>query len=101
MLALSDVRAAVVKEIETVLLDDADEISQVTGTEPIHDIGLNSLLLARLIIQLEAAVGVDPFAAGDATLADIRLVNDLVAAYEKGVANAAAASGAVSGADHG
>ncbi len=82
MLAKTDVRTVVVREINTLLLEDSDEMEKLTGDEELHELALNSLMLARLVIELEAAVGVDPFLQGDMTISDIRSVNDLIAAYQ-------------------
>jgi acyl carrier protein len=87
VLTQADVRPTVLKEIQDLLLESSDEVVTLNGTETLHDIALDSLLLARLVVQMEAAVGVDPFAREEAAIADMRTVNDLVAAYEKGLAN--------------
>ncbi len=92
MLANPDVRTLVMEEIRTLLLEDADGVEALTGHEELHELGLNSLLLARLVIQLEAVVGVDPFAREDVAISDVRSVDDLVAAYESVAAGAVEAS---------
>lgn len=92
MLAKADVRAAVLEELETLLEEDLDEdepVPTLTGTEALTDLNLNSLALARLLIRLEAAVGVDPFADGELSIVDVHGVADLVAAYENAVTIAA------------
>jgi hypothetical protein len=53
----------------------------------LHDLGFNSLLLARLIIQLEAELEVDPFA-GDVSISDARSIGALVAIYERALMSA-------------
>ena len=88
MLTNSEVRSTVLEEIEAVLTEDTDEATALNGHEDLHELGLNSLSLARLVIQLESAVGADPFAGGDTSIVDIRSVADLVASYEKAVAAA-------------
>jgi acyl carrier protein len=92
VLTKDDVRTAVIREINTLLLEDedADEVAPLTGEEALHDLSLNSLMLARLIITLEAEVGADPFGGGELAVSDIRTVNDLVAAYENVLAPAGA-----------
>lgn len=94
MLAKAEVRGVVLEELHALLEEDSDddEVPELTGQEALNELKLNSLALARLIIQLEAAVGVDPFADGELSIVDIQLVADLVAAYEDAVeaeANAA------------
>ena len=52
-------------------------------------VGLNSLMLADLLLRLEAETGVDAFD-GDRSIADVRTVGDLAAAYEQALAAASA-----------
>lgn len=66
----------------TDLLDEAGiEHGEITGAEALNAVGLNSLLLARLLIQLELELGVDPFGDGELVIADIRTVGALADAY--------------------
>ncbi|MEV4412773.1 phosphopantetheine-binding protein [Catellatospora sp. NPDC049609] len=67
------------REIDTILLDEGT--SEWTLADPLLATGLNSLMLAQLLIQLETATGVDPFGA-ERSIADVRTVGDLVAAYQ-------------------
>jgi acyl carrier protein len=76
-----DVRVAIEKEIRELLPESDSELGPLTGEEQVHELGLNSLMLARLIIQLESTLGVDPFAQG-ASLVDARSIDDLVRVYE-------------------
>lgn len=71
------------REIDSVLLDD-DGSAGYSLDDPLLAAGLNSLLLAQLLIQLETELGVDPFAE-DRSIADIRTVRDLVTAYEEAI----------------
>jgi acyl carrier protein len=87
---LKDIRSAVRREIREVL---EEEGLQTPGGEPagdstITDLGLESLMFARVILRLEQELGVDPFAA-DMVVADVRTVDDLAAAYERALATAA------------
>lgn len=90
MLMKTDVKPVVDDEIRDLLLEGADEIGAWTGEEGLVELGLNSLLLARLLIQLEAALGVDPFADESVAIWDVRSVNDLVAVYERALAGVTA-----------
>jgi len=92
MLTQTHVQTMVEQEIRSLLLEDQDEVDVLTGHEQLHELGLNSLMLARLIIQLEAVFGVDPFAEEGVLIWDIRSMNDLVAAYERVSAASAEAS---------
>jgi hypothetical protein len=88
MLNGTNVEQIVRREIDAVLLDDADGM-EYTLDDPLLATGLNSLMLAQLLLQLEAVVGVDPFGA-DRSIADVRTIRDLIAAYEEAVATASA-----------
>ncbi|MEV4344562.1 phosphopantetheine-binding protein [Actinoplanes sp. NPDC049596] len=66
------------REINAVLLDDEGDLDYTLDDEVVA-IGLNSLMLAQLLLRLEAALGADPFG-GDRSIADVRTVRDLVEA---------------------
>ncbi|MCX4746051.1 phosphopantetheine-binding protein [Kitasatospora sp. NBC_01287] len=72
---------AVREQIIDLLAEAGIEHGEITGAEPLNAVGLSSLLLARLIIQLELDLGVDPFAEGDLVVSDVRTVGELAAAY--------------------
>jgi acyl carrier protein len=80
----SEVRTVVHQQIQDLVIEVNSEAMPLSGDEQMTDLGLNSLMLARLIIQLEADVGVDPFAE-DVVLYDVRSVNDMVTVYERAV----------------
>ncbi|OLF17257.1 hypothetical protein [Actinophytocola xanthii] len=82
MLTSTEIRSIVFEEIEGLLLEEGEEPVSLSGRESMSELALNSLSLARLVIQLEAAVGVDPFTDGSGAISDLRSVGDLVAAYE-------------------
>ncbi len=82
MLAPSTIPTVVRNEIHVLLSESGDEIGNLDDNDQLHDLGLNSLLLARLIIQLETELGVDPFAE-DMMISDARSVGALVAAYQQ------------------
>jgi acyl carrier protein len=82
MLIATDVRDVVHEQIQSLLTEANGSAPPLSGAENLHELGLSSLMLARLIIQLEGELGVDPFAE-DAVLADVRTVQDLVAVYQE------------------
>lgn len=83
-LVLRELRAIVAEETEhTGGLDPA----AITADARLHDAGVNSLMLARLLVQLEAELGVDPFGQADAAIADVRSVHDLITAYQQALAD--------------
>ncbi|MEV1026095.1 phosphopantetheine-binding protein [Streptomyces sp. NPDC050264] len=78
----------ILREIDNVLLNDEGSI-QYNLDDPLLTVGLNSLLLAQLLLQLEAEFGVDPFD-GDRSITDVRTVRELIAAYEDSIQTAGA-----------
>ncbi|WP_027346167.1 phosphopantetheine-binding protein [Hamadaea tsunoensis] len=84
MLNDTPVEQIVRREIDAVLLIDEGQ-SDWTLADPLLATGLNSLMLAQLLMQLEATTGVDPFGE-ERSIADVRTVGDLVAAYEAALA---------------
>jgi acyl carrier protein len=87
MLEATHVRDLVHEQIRELLLEAEVETGPLTGEEQLHELGLTSLILARLVIQLEMELGVDPFAE-DVVISDVRTVADLVGAYERACADA-------------
>jgi acyl carrier protein len=83
-----DVHTVVEVEIHELLTESGADAVEIAAQDELVELGLNSLMLARLIIQLETALGVDPFADEIAEIADVRTVNDLVNAYERALAAA-------------
>jgi acyl carrier protein len=86
MLEATHVRDLVHEQIRELLLEAEVETGPLTGEEQLHELGLTSLILARLVIQLEMELGVDPFAE-DVVISDVRTVADLVGAYERACAD--------------
>lgn len=83
MLKANDVESgveAVVLEQLTTLLEEVSEgpVPAVAPASSLRDLALDSLVLARLIIELEEALGVEPFADEEASVGDVRTVADLV-----------------------
>ena len=64
------------------LLDEGD-VPTVEPTSTFPDLGVTSLLMARLVLELEEAFGVEPFEDEEASVADLRTVGDLVAVFRK------------------
>lgn len=89
MLTKKDIQGLIVREIRSLLLDQDEDSHDLSPDDTLASVGLNSLMLAQLLIQLEAEVGVDPFGE-DLSIADMRSVQDLVNAYTQAVSVAAA-----------
>jgi acyl carrier protein len=89
MLTQQDVRTTVENEILALLMDRDPDTEPLSVDDALFEIGLNSLTLAQLLIQLEAEFGVDPFD-GESSITDMRTVGDLVEAYERALASAVA-----------
>jgi acyl carrier protein len=80
MLIDSQVLTTIEEEISSLLAYSMDDEVSVAPDDNLYDLGLNSLTLARLIVALEMAFGVDPFAEQH-VIADIRTVGDLASVY--------------------
>ena len=85
MLTSQIVGEVVMREIETMLGEDTGsedhQTESINADRHLHELDINSLMLARLLIQLEDHFGVDPFVQGNAVVSDVRSVNDLITAY--------------------
>lgn len=79
----TELQEVIMREIDSVLLNDEDG-SGYSLDDPLLTAGLNSLLLAQLLLQLESELGVDPFAE-DRSITDIRTVRELIAAYAEAI----------------
>jgi len=82
MLNAAEVQEVVYQQIKDLLIEDLGEAPEITGKEPLHKLGVSSLMTARLIIQLEDEFGRDPFAE-DVLLADVRSVDELIDVYRR------------------
>ncbi|MCM2413326.1 MULTISPECIES: phosphopantetheine-binding protein [unclassified Streptomyces] len=92
MLIATDITALIHQEINALLLEAGRPVhASLSGAEFLHELGLNSLLLARLIIQLETELGADPFEE-EYVISDVRTVGALSEAYIRTVENMAAAA---------
>lgn len=78
--------ARIIDEEIRILLGDALDDDPIGPEDRFGDLGLNSLMLARLIIALEDETGLDPFSS-DASIVDVHSVGDLVEAYERALAS--------------
>ena len=67
------------------LLEEVDEgdVPTVEPTSTFPDLGVTSLLMARLVLELEEAFAVEPFEDEEASVADLRTVGDLVAIFRR------------------
>lgn len=82
--------AMLVRQHITELLDEAGiTVGRLDDSAELNALGLNSLMLARLILQLETETGVDPFAE-DLAVSDVRTVAEMTTAYENARATATA-----------
>ena len=80
---LGQIEATVHERIRAILAERAEEVANLSGTEKLSaTLGLSSLDLALLVAELEAQLGVDPFAKL-VSITSIRSVNDLVRAYQQ------------------
>jgi acyl carrier protein len=85
VLGTDEPRSLVYQEISELLAENKSEVGDVSGQDRLGDLGLSSLMLARLIIALDSNLGVDPFEE-DIVISDMRSVDDIVGAYENALA---------------
>jgi acyl carrier protein len=90
MLTRSTINEAVHSEIKLLLTDTLEHDETIRDSSTFSDLGLNSLMLARLVIALEEEFTVDPFSM-DRSIVDVHTVGDLVEAYELALGAFAAA----------
>jgi acyl carrier protein len=87
MLTQSKVQQAVENEINALLQEMDDGLDDpLTAETELHELGLNSLMLARLLIQLDTTIGVENPFAQDEAVADVRSIGDIVAVYSRALA---------------
>ncbi len=80
---LGQIEATVHERIRAILAERAEEVAHLSGSEKLSaTLGLSSLDLALLVAELEAQLGVDPFAKL-VSITSVRSVNDLVRAYQQ------------------
>ena len=77
------IESIVHERIRAVLAERTSEIPRLSGVEKLSaTLGLSSLDLAFLVAELEAELGVDPFAKL-VSITSVRSVDDLVRAYQQ------------------
>lgn len=77
-----DIKATVARVIREVAEERDLQLPTLTDdAEIVDELGFNSLTVAALIATLEEVFGVDPFAAEDVMITDIRTVKDLAEVY--------------------
>lgn len=76
-----DIVTIVHARIRTILEDKGETVGVIDGADKLNaTLGLTSLDLAVLVVELEQALGVDPFAS-QVSVTAIRSVDDLIGAY--------------------
>jgi acyl carrier protein len=80
---LAQIESIVHDRIRAVLAERAGEVGSLSGADKLNaTLGLSSLDLAFLVADLEAELGVDPFAKL-VSITSVRTVDDLVRAYQQ------------------
>ena len=80
---LAQIETIVHGRIRAVLAERGCEVARLSGSEKLSaTLGLSSLDLAFLVAELEAELGVDPFAKL-VSITSVRSVEDLVRAYQQ------------------
>jgi len=79
----TQIEAIVHDRIRAILAERAEDVGPLSGSEKLNaTLGLSSLDLALLVAELEAELGVDPFAKL-ISITSVRSVDDLVSAYQQ------------------
>ncbi|MFE4452998.1 acyl carrier protein [Streptomyces sp. NPDC056796] len=86
MLSRSEVEAVAVEAITEILREDGETSPRISGDATLVDLGVSSLVFARVAIELEDELGVDPFKEGPGGEAARRTVDDLVDTYVQALA---------------
>jgi acyl carrier protein len=80
---LAQIESIVHDRIRAVVAERVGEVARLSGSEKLSaTLGLSSLDLAFLVAELEAELGVDPFAKL-VSITSVRSVEDLVRAYQQ------------------
>jgi acyl carrier protein len=80
---LGQIESVVHEHIRAILAERGGEAPNLSGSEKLSaTLGLSSLDLALLVAELEAQLGVDPFAKL-VSITSVRSVDDLVRAYQQ------------------
>ncbi|MGI5150997.1 acyl carrier protein [Plantactinospora sp. CA-294935] len=91
MLIRKAIAETVVRQVHGVLEDNGAEAGSVDLDASLVELGFTSLMLAELLVNLEAELEVDPFQ--ETSISDVGSVGELVAAYETAHARTAGVTG--------
>jgi acyl carrier protein len=75
------IRLTIVREIETVAVEQGKTLSSLSDDLPIENTGLDSLCWAIIVARLESSLGIDPFTASDEVYFPVT-VGEFIHAYE-------------------
>jgi acyl carrier protein len=82
---LAQIESIVHGRIRALLAERGSEVDRLAGADKLSaTLGLSSLDLAFLVAELEAELGVDPFAKL-VSITSVRSVDDLVRAYQRAI----------------
>lgn len=87
MLTPSEVHQTVEEQIRSLLQEEGEELDDpLTAETEVQQLDLDSLTLARLLLQLDETFGVEnPFEENE-NLADVRSIGDIVGIYVRALA---------------
>ena len=83
MLTLDKIETDIIATINNMIGDDIDDDISITKDTSLVSVGLNSLMLARAIVNLFERFNYDPFNEGHYAITDVHTVGDLVTAYSQ------------------
>jgi acyl carrier protein len=84
MPSTADIKERIVEQLTETLEDVGVVLSGVNGSDDLGDLGVTSMLYARLILRLEAEFGVEVFSGGDQP-PNVRTVDDLVDSFASAI----------------
>jgi acyl carrier protein len=80
MLSTADIRERIVGQITETLEDIGVVAPSISGSDELSELGVSSMLYARLVLRLEAEFGVEVFTGGEQP-PQVRTVDDLVDSF--------------------
>ena len=83
MSGVDNIRTIIIRELSGLIEEESGAVREISETDDLVDLGLDSLAFAVLLTRLEEFLGIDPFVAIEQG-APPRSVGDLLDAYTLG-----------------
>jgi len=75
------IRSLIIRELQQVAVEHGRRLAPLTDELKLHELGLDSLSLAAVVIRLEESLGIDPFESGSVIEFPVTF-GDFVRVYE-------------------